>query len=100
MNATDATDTLEPADCGYGCKTMLVAMDRLTSHVCDSKETTMRTTIVFLVILLIQFVALTGVCIYAMRHSYLRHYLRRDESKKKLVSKSDLVVADMDDAEI
>ena len=90
------TDSLGPLDCGYGCKHMLAAMDRLTAHVCDSKETTMRVTIFFLVIVLIQFVALVGVCIYATRHSYLRHYLRRDESKKELVSKSELVVADMD----
>ena len=101
MNMTSPNDS---RDCGYGCKNVVAAMDRLTSHMCESKETSTRVVLVFTCILLIQFAAFVAVCIYMIRHApYTRHrHSRKDETKKKLVDepRSDCVVAEIDDAEL
>ena len=97
------------ADCGYGCKNMLAVMDRLTAHMCESKETTTRMVVITTLVILIQLMMLIGcvVSIGCMRHSHLsrqcrhcRSFCQRDDAKKQLVHKSEEVVAEMDDAEL
>lgn len=97
------------SECGYGCKHMVAAMDRVTSRMCESKETTTHVVIIITILLIIQIVMLIGLCVYTMRRAnsfrscasivkYYRRYRRKDDVKNKLVS--DRTVAEMDDAEL
>lgn len=93
----------ESAECGYGCQHMVAAMNRVTSRVCESKETTTHVVILFSVLLFIQLLMFTGMCVYTMRQSGLcrwatNRFWWKDEVKKKLVSER--TVSEMDDAEL